>query len=193
MKDSALKDGDLPAFAAELGIPGLFDVHVHFMHPRVMAKVWAYFDGVGSGLWPVQYRGTRRRARRAPALDGGAAVHLPLLRAQAGHRGLPERLDARVRRAHARHAVVGDVLSPSRRRRTTCPKLVDAGVEVFKAHLQVGDFAADDPLLEPVWGTLAGVRHADRAACRARARRPVVTPGRTASPACWPAIRTCVW
>src|SRR5687768_4296868 len=28
------------------------------MHPRVMAKVWAYFDGVGSGLSPVQYRGT---------------------------------------------------------------------------------------------------------------------------------------
>jgi predicted TIM-barrel fold metal-dependent hydrolase len=35
------------------------------------------------------------------------------------------------------------------------PKLVDAGAQVFKAHLQVGDFAPDDPLLEPVWGTLA--------------------------------------
>jgi predicted TIM-barrel fold metal-dependent hydrolase len=32
---------------------------------------------------------------------------------------------------------------------------VDAGVRVFKTHLQVGDFAPDDPLLEPVWGTLA--------------------------------------
>ena len=61
MKTLPLKDGDLPGFAADLGIPGIFDVHVHFMHPRVMAKVWAYFDGAGAlpaGLWPVQYRGT---------------------------------------------------------------------------------------------------------------------------------------
>jgi hypothetical protein len=31
-----VKDGDLPGFTAGLGIPGLFDVHVHFMHPNVL-------------------------------------------------------------------------------------------------------------------------------------------------------------
>ena len=34
-------------------------------------------------------------------------------------------------------------------------RLIEDGVELFKAHLQVGDFAANDPVLEPVWGALA--------------------------------------
>ncbi len=32
--------------------------------------------------------------------------------------------------------------------------LVEAGVEVFKLHLQVGEFHLDDPLLDAVWGPL---------------------------------------
>ena len=35
------------------------------------------------------------------------------------------------------------------------PALVEAGVEVFKVHQQVGGFHLDDPLLEPVWDMLA--------------------------------------
>jgi predicted TIM-barrel fold metal-dependent hydrolase len=34
-------------------------------------------------------------------------------------------------------------------------ELVEAGVEVFKVHVQVGEFDLDDPLLDPVWGLLA--------------------------------------
>ena len=30
-----------------LGIPGLVDVHTHFMPDNVMRKVWAYFDEIG--------------------------------------------------------------------------------------------------------------------------------------------------
>jgi hypothetical protein len=30
---------DPVTFAEELGLPGLFDVHTHFLPPRVMAKV----------------------------------------------------------------------------------------------------------------------------------------------------------
>lgn len=41
---NSLTDDELPAFLADLGIPGLFDVHVHFMAPPVLAKVQAYFD-----------------------------------------------------------------------------------------------------------------------------------------------------
>lgn len=33
--------------------------------------------------------------------------------------------------------------------------LVADGVEVFKVHVQVGEFHLDDPLLDPVWGILA--------------------------------------
>lgn len=43
----------------ELGLPGIIDVHTHFMPKRVMDKVWAYFDSAGPLLgrtWPVSYR-----------------------------------------------------------------------------------------------------------------------------------------
>ncbi len=44
-----MADGDerVGAFWRELGLPGLIDVHTHFMPERVMAKVWAYFDAAG--------------------------------------------------------------------------------------------------------------------------------------------------
>jgi predicted TIM-barrel fold metal-dependent hydrolase len=38
---------------------------------------------------------------------------------------------------------------------TYVPKLIADGVELFKVHVQVGDFAPNDPLLEPAWGALA--------------------------------------
>ena len=36
--------------------------------------------------------------------------------------------------------------------------LVDAGVEILKIHLQVGEFHLDDPLLDGVWGVLEEAR-----------------------------------
>src|SRR3954447_13110417 len=56
---SPLTDVDVPAFWRALGLPGLVDVHVHFMPPQVMAKVWAYFDSAGpltGREWPIRYR-----------------------------------------------------------------------------------------------------------------------------------------
>ena len=46
-------------FWQRLGLPGLIDVHTHFMPERVLSKVWAYFDSAGplTGLeWPITYR-----------------------------------------------------------------------------------------------------------------------------------------
>ena len=37
-------DADVPRYWRELGLPGLVDTHVHFLPPRVQAKVWAYFE-----------------------------------------------------------------------------------------------------------------------------------------------------
>lgn len=43
-----------------LGLPGLVDVHTHFMPERVLRKVWGYFDSLGAltgGVdWPITYR-----------------------------------------------------------------------------------------------------------------------------------------
>lgn len=57
-------------FWQELGLPGLVDVHTHFMPERVLRKVWAYFDGLGpltGGIeWPITYRA--EEAERAALL-----------------------------------------------------------------------------------------------------------------------------
>ena len=36
-------------------MPGIVDVHTHFMPKQVMDKVWQYFDTAGA-LWPITYR-----------------------------------------------------------------------------------------------------------------------------------------
>ncbi len=152
-----LKDEDLPAFAADLGLPGIFDVHVHFMHPRVLAKVWAYFDAAGPKLgrrWPVAYRGTDEervahlRSMGVRRFSSLSYAHKP---------GIADFLNEWTREFAERtpDTLWSATFYAEPEAATYVPKLVDAGVQVFKAHLQVGDFAADDPLLEPVWGTLA--------------------------------------
>ena len=48
---------EVTAFWQGLGLPGLVDVHVHFMPDNVLAKVWAFFDGGrGGDSWPIAYR-----------------------------------------------------------------------------------------------------------------------------------------
>ena len=59
--DRPLTDEDVPAWWQALGLPGLFDVHVHFLPPRMQAKVWAQFDNAGPLIgrpWPIRYRGS---------------------------------------------------------------------------------------------------------------------------------------
>ncbi|HLJ08668.1 MAG TPA: amidohydrolase, partial [Acidimicrobiia bacterium] len=51
-----LTDEDLPAFAADLGLPGIFDVHTHFMPERMQEAVWAHFDALTDPPWPIRYR-----------------------------------------------------------------------------------------------------------------------------------------
>ena len=49
------------AFWQRLGLPGLLDVHTHFLPPPVQAKVWEQFDNAGPKLgreWPIRYRGS---------------------------------------------------------------------------------------------------------------------------------------
>ncbi len=152
-----LADADLPALAASLDLPGLFDVHVHFMHPKVLAKVWAYFDSAGPLLgrpWPITYRGSDEQ-RVAHRRDMGVR-HFSAL-SYAHRPGVATfmndwTLDFAQRVPEALRSAT---FYPEPEAASYVPALVESGVEVFKAHLQGGDFAADDPLLDPVWGTLA--------------------------------------
>ncbi len=48
------------AFRERLGLPGIIDIHTHFMPEQVMRKVWEYFDSAGPHIgdreWPITYR-----------------------------------------------------------------------------------------------------------------------------------------
>ena len=58
-----MNDEAVPGFWQALGVPGLFDVHVHFLPPRMQAKVWAQFDSAGPLIgrpWPIRYRSRSR-------------------------------------------------------------------------------------------------------------------------------------
>ena len=53
------EDGDVPGFWRALGLPGLADVHVHFLPPRLRRRVWQYFDEAGPLIgvsWPIRYK-----------------------------------------------------------------------------------------------------------------------------------------
>lgn len=158
MPDSGpMRDEELPAFTRALGIPGLFDVHTHFMPSAVLKKVWAYFDAAGPLLgrpWPITYRGTddervaQLRAMGVQRFSALSYAHKP---------GVAMFMNDWTREfaADKPDCLWSATFYPETEAASYVPGLIDSGVELFKAHMQVGDFAANDPLLEPVWAALA--------------------------------------
>lgn len=152
-----IHDHELPKVAADLGLPGLFDVHVHFMPAPVMNKVWAYFDSAGPLLgreWPIRYRWT----------DDERVAHLRMMGvrrfsalAYAHKPGIAGYMNDWCRdfSADLPECLWSGTFFPEPEAAQYVPALIAGGIDVFKAHLQVGGFAADDPLLTPVWGALA--------------------------------------
>lgn len=139
-----------------LGLPGLFDVHTHFLPPRVMAKVRAQFDSAGPLIgspWPLRYRDTDEAlvevlgsfgVRRFTALP---YAHKP---------GMAEFLNdwAAGFAARTSSALACGTFYPEPSAAAYVGQRL-ASVEVFKVHVQVGAFDVRDPLLDPVWGMLA--------------------------------------
>jgi predicted TIM-barrel fold metal-dependent hydrolase len=152
-----LTDADVPAWWSDLGLPGLYDVHVHFLPPPVMRKVREQFDSAGPLIgrpWPLQYRGDdQERLEHLRALGVRRFSALPY-----AHRpGIAAYLNDWA-------AGLADAEPDVMRSATFYPEdgvtsyvadLVDAGTEVFKVHVQVGDFDLLDPLLDDAWGILA--------------------------------------
>jgi predicted TIM-barrel fold metal-dependent hydrolase len=151
-----LSDGDVPAWWQALGLPGLFDVHVHFLPPNIQAAVWREFDRAGPKIgrtWPIHYRGSHEeRVAQLRALGVRRFSALPY-----AHK---PRVAAYLNEWAAEFAAA---VPECLRSATFYPEpgvgeqvdaLVAAGVEVFKLHTQVGEFLLDDPLLEPAWDRL---------------------------------------
>jgi hypothetical protein len=152
-----LTDADVPAWWQRLGLPGLVDIHVHFMPQPLLDAVWRYFDDAAEHYgtpWPVQYRlpeaervATLRRlgVRAFPAL---LYPHQP---------GMAEELSrwAREFAAATPGCVPSGTFFPEPSAARYVREALEAGTRVFKTHVQVGDFDPRDPLLDPVWGQLA--------------------------------------
>jgi hypothetical protein len=152
-----LDDGAVPDLVAALGIPGLVDVHVHFMPHNVLDKVWAYFDAGGALLgrsWPITYRydeDERIDRLRSLGLRAWTALCYP-------HKpGMAEWLNGWSLEFAARvpECVPTATFFPEPSAQRYVADALSAGARVFKAHVQVGRYDPRDPLLRPVWGLLA--------------------------------------
>jgi hypothetical protein len=150
-------DADVPGWWQALGLPGLVDVHTHFMPEPVLAAVWRYFDDADrhyGTAWPVQYRlpeDERVAVLRKLGVRAFPALVYP-------HKpGMAESLSAWAREFAARTpgCVPTGTFFPEPGVDAYVRAALAAGTRVFKAHVQVGGYDPRDPLLDPVWGLLA--------------------------------------
>jgi uncharacterized protein len=151
------EDIEVPSFWRALGLPGLADVHVHFMPSWLMERVWAQFDKAGPLIgrewqvryrWPDEERVAYLRQLGVRQFSALAYAHRPGLAASLNAWTLEF---ARTTPGCLRSATfypepgVLDYVSAA----------LDAGAQVFKIHLQVSGFAPDNPHLDAVWGLLS--------------------------------------
>lgn len=162
---TVLTDAQVPGYWRSLGLPGLADIHVHFLPEPMLRKVWAFFDSVGepgeqpatgegrTAHWPIQYRydePTRLTIVRRLGLVGIPALAYP-------HKpGMATWLNewcaefaARVPDAiHCATLFAEDGVGDYVR------EAVQNGARLFKVHVQVGGFDPVDPVLDPAWEVL---------------------------------------
>lgn len=144
------------AFWEGLGLPGLFDVHVHFLPPNIQRAVYAVFDSAGEKIgreWPIRYR--RSHEERVELLRDFGVRRFPTL-PYAHKPGVATYLNdwSRDFARDVPEVLWSATFFPEPGAAAYVGELLGAGVEIFKVHLQVGEFHADDPLLDEVWGQL---------------------------------------
>ncbi len=150
---------DVPAvrrFWEALGLPGLFDVHVHFLPPNIQRAVYAQFDDAGPKIgrpWPIRYR--LQHEERVNLLRDMGVRRFPTL-PYAHKPGVASYLNAWSWdfASTTPEIIWSATFYPEDDVAAYVADLVEAGVQVFKLHLQVGEFHLDDPLLDRVWGCL---------------------------------------
>jgi len=149
-------DADVPRYWRELGLPGLVDVHVHFLPDAVQRKVWQYFADAETHYgvaWPVQY--PLPVPERLAVLAGLGVRAFPTL--PYPHRaGMAAWLNDQAAEFARGHPPVlhSATFYPEPEAPVYVAEALDAGAQVFKVHVQVGDFDPRDPLLDAVWARL---------------------------------------
>ncbi len=160
--EPAAEAAQVESFWRQLGLPGLVDIHVHVMPPRLLTRIWQYFDAEGpltGRAWPIRYRWPQ--AERMSHLRGLGVRAFPTL-LYAHKPGMAESLNAWARdfalgqeRLGHRDVVQAGTFFPEAGAASYVEAALRQGARVFKAHVQVGGFDPRDPLLDPVWGLLA--------------------------------------
>jgi uncharacterized protein len=151
-----VKDAEVPDFWRALGLPGLFDVHVHFLPDNIQRRVYEQFDQAGPKIgreWPIRYRGPH--GERVEHLRSMGVRRFPTL--PYAHRpGVASYLNdwARGFAREVPESLWSATFYPEPEAEEYVEQLLADGVEVFKIHVQVGEFDLGDPLLDPVWGLL---------------------------------------
>jgi predicted TIM-barrel fold metal-dependent hydrolase len=152
-----LNDSDVPAWWTELGLPGLIDIHTHFMPKPVMDAVWRYFDAGAAHYgqpWPIHYR--LPEDERLAILDRlGVRTFTALVYPHKP--GMAQSLSQWARDFADRTpgCVSTGTFFPEPSAANYVRAALEAGTRVFKAHVQVGGYDPRDELLDPVWGLLA--------------------------------------
>ncbi|NRQ39433.1 amidohydrolase [Nonomuraea sp. NN258] len=150
-------DAGVPGWWRALGLPGLIDLHVHFLPERMERRVWHHFTHggplMGGGweiayAWPPQDRLARLRELGVRAFPALAYAHRPGMAADLNAwtlefaRRTPECLPSAT---FYPEPGVADYVRAA----------LAGGAKIFKVHLQVGGFDPRAPELAEVWGLLA--------------------------------------
>ena len=158
MTAAPTSDEDIPAFCEALGIPGLIDIHTHFMPDRMQRKVWGWFDSIqhgdGSPVWPIVYREdeaarlARLRAMNVRAFSSLNYPHKP---------GMAQWLNDWSTQFAADNpdCMHSATFYPEPEADAYVAQALERGARVFKIHLEVGRYDPRDPLLATVWRRLA--------------------------------------
>ncbi|MEU8383437.1 amidohydrolase family protein [Streptosporangium sp. NPDC048865] len=153
-----LADADVPAWCRRLGLPGLADVHVHFLPERMERRVWHHFQHGGPLMgegWPIHYalpageRVARLRALGVTVFSALAYAHRP---------GMAESLNEWTLDFAARTpgCLPSATFYPEPGALGYVRDALGRGARIFKVHLQVGDFDPRLKEIDDVWGLLAG-------------------------------------
>jgi uncharacterized protein len=149
-------DSQVPSYWRALGLPGLADIHIHFLPPSVLAKVWAYFDAAEHNYgmsWGVQYRtGETERLETLRRLGVRAIPSLTYAHRPGMARWLNDWCTDFAERVP--DAVHSATFFPEPSATTDVRNALRVGARLFKVHVQVGAFSPIDPLLDDAWGVL---------------------------------------
>nr|WP_238847359.1 amidohydrolase family protein [Nocardia arthritidis] len=146
----------LTEFRRRLGLPGIVDVHTHFMPEQVLRKVWEYFDAAGplvARQWPIAYRDDEQvrlktlRGFGVRAFTSLVYPHKPDMAAWLNE----WTAEFAARTPDCLHTAT---FYPEHHAAGYVQTAIERGARIFKVHIQVGRFHPGDPLLNPVWGMI---------------------------------------